>query len=207
MINLMQLFVRATGYLPQKAVFRTKLHYEDRRRQSRYIKGSAIIVSNHTAVYDYAQFLFVFMNRTLRYQMAEILFQKQPLGTFLKLMGGIQVDRGSTELGFMAASEQILKKGGVVGIFPEGRLPREGEVPPIDFKPGAAFLAMVSGAKVIPVYTDGNYFNKKRAHVVIGAPMYARDYYDENKSEKDNIALFTKALRDKIIELRGSLNG
>ncbi|MBQ3668953.1 MAG: 1-acyl-sn-glycerol-3-phosphate acyltransferase, partial [Clostridia bacterium] len=170
MINLMQLFVRATGYLPQKAVFRTKLHYEDRRRQSRYIKGSAIIVSNHTAVYDYAQFLFVFMNRTLRYQMAEILFQKQPLGTFLKLMGGIQVDRGSTELGFMAASEQILKKGGVVGIFPEGRLPREGEVPPIDFKPGAAFLAMVSGAKVIPVYTDGNYFNKKRAHVVIGAP-------------------------------------
>ena len=207
MINLMQLFVRATGYLPQKAVFRTKLHYEDRRRQRRCIKGSAIIVSNHTAVYDYAQFLFVFMNRTLRYQMAEILFQKQPLGTFLKLMGGIQVDRGSTELGFMAASEQILKKGGVVGIFPEGRLPREGEVPPIDFKPGAAFLAMVSGAKVIPVYTDGNYFNKKRAHVVIGAPMYARDYYDENKSEKDNIALFTKALRDKIIELRGSLNG
>ena len=207
MVNLMQLFVRATGYLPQKAVFRTKLHYEDRRRQRRYIKGSAIIVSNHTAVYDYAQFLFVFMNRTLRYQMAEILFQKQPLGTFLKLMGGIQVDRGSTELGFMAASEQILKKGGVVGIFPEGRLPREGEVPPIDFKPGAAFLAMVSGAKVIPVYTDGNYFNKKRAHVVIGAPMYARDYYDENKSEKDNIALFTRALRDKIIELRGSLNG
>ncbi|MBQ1685110.1 MAG: 1-acyl-sn-glycerol-3-phosphate acyltransferase, partial [Clostridia bacterium] len=107
--------------------FRTKVYYENKAVQSRRIRGSAILVSNHTAVYDYAVMLFVFFTRTLRYQMAEVLFRKKVLGPFLKNMGGILVDRDSTNYSFMSESARILEQGGVVGIFPEGRLPREGE--------------------------------------------------------------------------------
>ena len=46
------------------------------------------------------------------------------VGFFLKLMGGIYIDRNSGDLSFMGQSAAILQKGGVVGIFPEGRLPR-----------------------------------------------------------------------------------
>lgn len=198
----MNAFVKLTGWPAQLIVFRTKYYYEDKSVQSRRIKGPAIIVSNHTAVYDYACMLFVFFTRTLRYQMAELLFEKKLLGPFLKLLGGIYINRNATDLGFMSESETILKKGGVVGIFPEGRLPLESETPPIEFKPGAAYLALASGVKVIPVYTNGAYFSKKRAMIVIGKPIDPKLFDDRSRSDKENIERLTEAMRAKIIELR-----
>ena len=123
MIRFFNNFVKATGWPTQLICFRTKVYYENKAVQSRRIRGSAILVSNHTAVYDYAVMLFVFFTRTLRYQMAEVLFGKKVLGPFLKNMGGILVDRDSTNYSFMSESAKILEQGGVVGIFPEGRLP------------------------------------------------------------------------------------
>ncbi|MBR3298145.1 MAG: 1-acyl-sn-glycerol-3-phosphate acyltransferase [Clostridia bacterium] len=202
MIRFMNAFVKLTGWPAQLIVFRTKYYYEDKSVQSRRIKGPAIIVSNHTAVYDYACMLFVFFTRTLRYQMAELLFEKKLLGPFLKLLGGIYINRNATDLGFMSESESILKKGGVVGIFPEGRLPLESETPPIEFKPGAAYLALASGVKVIPVYTNGAYFSKQRAKVVIGKPIDPTLFDDRSRTDKENIERLTEAMRAKIIELR-----
>ena len=127
LIKFWNAFVKITAYPVQKAVFRTKVCYDDKRAQSRRIKGSAVIVSNHTSVWDYAVWLFVFFFRTLRAQMAEVLFEKKPLGLFLKMMGGVRVDRNSFDFGFVSRSQAILEKGGVVEIFPESRLPLKGE--------------------------------------------------------------------------------
>lgn len=202
MTGLMQGFVRATGWLPQKLIFRTKVFYENRTVQSRKIKGPAIIVSNHTAIYDFAAMLFVFPGRTLRYQMAEVLFRKKGLGLFLKAMGGIYIDRDSSDLGFMGKSMEILQRGGVVGIFPEGRLPRKGETPPLPFRPGAAFLALSSDVPVIPVWTDGKYFCRGRSHVVIGMPMNPAGFRQEDRTDRENIDAFAAAMREKVMELK-----
>ena len=201
MIALWNWFVKITGWLPQKLCFRTKVYYEDKKAQSRRIKGPAIIVSNHTSVYDYAVFLFVFFSRTLRYQMAEILFRKKGLGGFLRSLGGIEVNRETHDTSCMGKSASILQKGGVVGIFPESRLPKPDEAPPLEFKPGAALLALSLGVKIIPAYTDGCYFKKKRARVLIGKPIDVRELYDESLSERQNIDAITEKLRQKIIDL------
>lgn len=201
LISFFNWFVKITAWPAQKIVFRTRHIYEDRSLQSRSIKGPAIIISNHTSVFDYAALLFVFFGRTLRCQMAEVLFKKRLLGPFLRLLGGIRVDRDSRDFGFMAKSEEILRRGGVVGIFPEGRLPREGEERPLPFRPGAAYLALVSGVKIIPVYTNGRYFTRDRAKVVIGKPFYATDLTDENLSEKENIDLAAAGMRKRVMEL------
>ena len=206
MIKFWNWFVKITGWPAQLICFRTKVTYEDREKQGRRIRGSAIIVSNHTAVFDYAVFLFVFFGRTLRYQMAELLFDKEFLGPLLRRLGGIYVDRNGSNLGFMQQSIDILRKGGVVGVFPEGRLPLPGETPPIAFRPGAAFLALTTGAKVIPVYTNGSYFQKKRARVVIGAPIDPRAFADPNRTEKENIDLLTREMRQRIIRLGETLH-
>ena len=206
MIGAMQAFVRITGWLPQWCCFRTKVIYEDRQRQSRRIQGPAIIVSNHTSVFDYAVMLFVFPFRTLRYQMAEVLFRKPVLGPFLKMMGGLYVNRGGGNLSYMADSLQILRRGGVMGIFPEGRLPRPGETPPLPFQEGAAFLAWSAGVKVIPVYTNGSYFQRRRARVVIGTPMLPEDYAKPGQSERERLVSFSAAMREKIIAL-GEMTG
>ena len=193
--------MRVTAYPVQLPIFRTKVYYEDRRVQSRRIKGGAIVICNHTSVWDYAALMFVFFFRTLRAQMAEVLFEKQPLGLFLKMMGGVRVDRNVYDFGFVSQSQRILEKGGVVEIFPESRLPLKGEERPLPFKPSAAYLGLLSGAPMIPVFTNGAYFSKKRARVIIGKPLYARALTDDSLSEKENIARVSEALREKIISL------
>lgn len=206
MIAFFNAFTKITGWIAQKICFRTKIYYVDKAAQGRRIKGSAIIVSNHTSVFDYAVFLFVFWGRTLRYQMAEVLFGKKLLAFFLKCMGGIFVDRGSHDFECILKCEKILKKGGVVGIFPEGRIPNDGEERPLQFQVGAAQLALMTNAPIIPIYTNGSYFSKKRARVIIGKPIYAADLIDEQNDYKTNLQIVTSELRKNIIELGGSLS-
>lgn len=200
-IRFVNAFTKITAWPVQRLIFRTKILYEDRRVQGRRIKGSAIIISNHTSVYDYAVMLFVFFSRTLRYQMAEVLFEKKPLGYFLKGLGGIRVDRNNYDFSFLARSERILRNGGVVGIFPESRLARKGEERPLPFKPSAAYLALSADVPVIPVYTNGCYFSRHRAVVLIGKPMDIHVYTDRVSGEKEKIEALTTAMRDKIISL------
>ena len=194
-------FAKITGWPVQAAAFRTSVAYEDRSVQGRKVRGPAIIISNHTSVYDYAVWLFVFYSRTLRVPMAEILFEKQPLGIFLSMMGGIRIDRNSHSLSGLEKCSRILKKGGTVLMFPEGRLPREGETAPLEFRPGAASLALETGVPVIPVYTNGSYFNKKRARVAIGTPFFAEESADPALSDAENLAHVSSYMRDKVIAL------
>lgn len=205
MSRIFQSFVKVTGWIPQFCCFRTKIHYEDKTIQKRKIKGPAIIISNHTSVYDFAVMLYVFSSRYLRYLMAELLFKKKTLGGFLKGMGGIKVDRDNYNFSFLKKSLDILDAGGVIGVFPEGRLPRAGESRPIEFKPSAAYLAFLSEVPVIPVWTNGSYFSKKRAHVIIGKPIDVREIINENSSEKENIEKINRIFRERIIKLGDEL--
>lgn len=186
-------------------LFRTKVHYEDKKVQGRKIKGAAIIISNHTSVYDFAVMLFTFPFRTLRYLMAEVLFKKKRLSHFLRAMGGIMVDRDAYDFAFLEKCNDILKKKGVVGIFPESRLPKVGEERPLPFAPSAAYLALMSGVPVIPVFTNGSYFNKKRAHVIIGKPIDVQSVADGTLTEKENIEKVNGYLRQRIVELQNEL--
>ena len=134
--------------------------------------------------------------------MAEVLFNKNIfLKVFLKALGGIRVNRDLSDFSFIDKSKKVLDKGGVVGVFPESRLRKEGEDDLLDFKPSITYLALESGAKIVPVYTKGNYFAKGRSKIIIGKEIDVLDYIDTNKTDKENIDIITKILREKIKEL------
>ena len=204
MVRFWNWFAKITGWPVQFLCFRTRVYYEN-AACSRRIKGPAIIISNHTSVFDYAVYLFVFFSRTLRFQMAEVLYRKKLLGWFLRRMGGIYVDRDGFDFGFVTKSEDILRGGGVVGIFPESRIPKPGEERPLVFKTSAAYIALRSDAPVIPVVTNGSYFSKKRARVMIGEPINVRDLSDPGLGEKEDLKNVSAKLRERIIELEKKL--
>lgn len=206
MIRFFNWFTKITGWPIWKIVLRPKYYYEDKKSQSRKIKKSAILISNHTALFDYAVFLFTFFGRTLRYQMAEVLFGKKVLGWFLKNMGGIFVDRDSFNFSFIDKSVEVLQRGGVVGIFPESRLPKKGEMRPLPFKKSFVLIALQSNSPMIPIYTNGKYFCRERCRVIIGKPVFASDLEDKNKTEKENIDFIANYMRNRIIELGNLLN-
>ena len=199
-------FVKITGFIPQLLFFRLKVHYENKAVQNRYIKGSAIIASNHHTLIDFAVVLYTFWTRTLRCLMAEILYKKNVfLTTLIKALGGIRVNRDAHDFSFLEKSCEILRKGGVIEIYPEARIAGNNEPKPLPFKPSVIYLAMTSGAPIIPVYTNGKYFDKERARIIIGTPVYVKDWYDNSLDEKTNIDLMCKKLRERVIELGNEL--
>lgn len=200
-------FVKITGWIPQLFIFRTKVYYEDKKAQSRKIKGKAIVMSNHHTLMDFAVLMFVFPWRTLRCLMAEILYKKNFFMTaFITALGGIKVNRAAHDFSFLNKAEKILRKGGVVEIYPEARLAKPGEEKPLEFKPSVVYMALQSEAPIIPIYNDGKYFGKDRTRVIIGKPVYVQEWYDEQMSEKENLDAICKRLREKVIDLRNELN-
>ena len=206
MIAFFHWFVRITGFIPERLVFRTKVYYQDKAAQSRRIKGKAIVVCNHTSLFDFAVLLFLFPTRTLRALAAEVLYEKGAvMRLLLKCFGMVRVDRDAKDFSFLDRCARILDKGGVIEIYPESRLPRAGEARPLPFKPSAVYLALETDTPIIPVYTTGKLFCKERNRVIIGAPLNLRDMADESLTPAQNTENLTEQLRGTIIELQKQL--
>ncbi len=202
MITLFQWMVKITGWLPQLLLFRIRVHYEDRSVQDKRIRGKAIVICNHTDLMDFAVLMFVFWRRTLRCAVAELMYEKNFVMSFLLHgLGTVKVDRTGHDFSFLGKCRKILDRGGVVEIFPESRLPDPGDRIPLPFKPSAVYLALETGAPIIPVYNSGEHFANKPLHVIIGTPIDVRALYDDSLSEKQNIEQITEYLRGKVIEL------
>jgi 1-acyl-sn-glycerol-3-phosphate acyltransferase len=136
--------------------------------------------------------------------MAEVLFNKgKAFAKFLHLIGGIRVDRDDKNFGFISDSIEVLDNGGTLGIFPQGRLPVAGK--PFPFTVSTAFIATHADAPIVPVFTDGNYGIKKRAHVVIGEAFYLNDYIKEGLSEDEQLKHLTEVLEEKVYELKNEI--
>ena len=199
---LFQWFMRITGFLPQLFIFRTKTSYEDKAVQGRRIRGKAIVVSNHRALLDFGVLLFTFPLRTMRCAAAELLYHKNPFMTLLiTLLGCVRVEREQCDFSFLDRLKSILERGGVVEIFPESRLPNKQDHCPLEFKPSYVYLALETGAPIIPFYHNGCALRSEPLHVVIGKPIDALALYDSSLSEKENVARINDYVRSKIIEL------
>ncbi len=206
MFFLFHWLVKITGWLPYCLILRPKISYENKAIQSRRIKGRAIVVSNHHSVWDVAVAMFTFPSRTLRCAVAELMYRKNILMTFfLHMLGTVKVDRTSHDFSFLSDCGKILDHGGVVEIYPESRLPFKHEKTPLEFKPSAVYLALQTGAPIIPICNNGRYFVKQRIRVHIGCPIDARKMYREELSEKENVANITAYVRGKIIEFQKQL--
>ena len=202
LISLFTWIVKITGWLPKHIFLRNKIYYEDKNMQSRKIKGSAIVVANHNSVMDFAVMMYTFPFKTLRCVVAEVLYQKNFIfSIFLRMMGTVRVDRSNHDFEFIEKCSSILSKGGTVEIYPESRLPKKGEERPLPFAPSTVYLALETGAPIIPVYNARKGISPKGSSMIIGKPINLRDFYDEQLDEKQNIENLNKMLRGKIIEL------
>lgn len=195
LVNLSVGFAKLTGWLPALLFFLPKVRLEEGAQ--RRLPKNCILVSNHTALIDFALYLLVFPLRTLRFPMAEVLFRKGKAMSFLLYaLGGIRVDREGKDFGFVPQCLEVLEQGGTLGIFPQGRLPVNGK--PFPFTVSTAFIARQADVPVVPVYTHGGYGFGKRARVVIGKPVYMKDHCRDGLSQDEQLRCFTDMLEKKI---------
>lgn len=112
--------------------------------------GPVIVASNHIGFFD-GPLLAIFAPRPV-HALTKIEMFQGFLGRFLRWAGQIPLDRLRTDPGAVRASLRVLREGRVLGIFPEGA---RGGGEFARFQSGAAYLAMVSGAPVVPVIFIG----------------------------------------------------
>ena len=108
--------------------------------------GPVILAANHLGYLDGPALVAFTQRRTFTVAKTE-LFQGA-LGRLLTYVGQIPVDRHEPDTRAIRRAVQVLRAGQVLALFPEGRR-TGGEVN--HARGGAAYLALVTGAPVVPV--------------------------------------------------------
>ena len=112
--------------------------------------GPAVLASNHDSLLD-IPCLVVACPRPVWFMAKVELFRARAASTFFHRLGGFPVRRTANDLRAVRTALDVLRRGRVLGMYPEGT--RASFLQP--FLPGAAWLALVTGAPLIPVGVSG----------------------------------------------------
>jgi 1-acyl-sn-glycerol-3-phosphate acyltransferase len=120
--------------------------------------GGVIIVPNHVSHFDplvVAHYIYG-SGRWPRFLGKASLWRVPLIGPFLRKVQQIPVERGSVDaVKSLDVLVDALRQGGAVVIYPEGTTTRSPDLWPMRGKTGAARLALVTGAPVVPVANWG----------------------------------------------------
>ncbi|MBV8957509.1 MAG: HAD-IB family hydrolase [Actinobacteria bacterium] len=117
--------------------------------------GPAIVVANHRSYFDTVALGLTVMKagRAPRFLGKKEVFDAPVVGPMAKALGGIRVDRGTGSDEPLREAARALDAGEIVALMPQGTIPRGREFfePQLKGRTGAARLAAMTGAPVIPV--------------------------------------------------------
>lgn len=160
--------------------------------------GPVVVAGNHVGFVD-GPLMAIFAPRPVHALTKEEMFSG-PLGAFLRRSGQIPLDRLHTDPRAVRTALRVLRDGHAVGVFPEGsRGAGDLEI----FHTGAAYLALVTGAPVVPLTFLGTREpggsssslppRGARIDIVVGEPM-AVDAVSWPRT-RDHVRLTSAALR------------
>jgi 1-acyl-sn-glycerol-3-phosphate acyltransferase len=120
--------------------------------------GGVIIVPNHVSHFDplvVAHYLYK-ADRWPRFLGKASLWRVPVVGAFLRKALQIPVERGSVEaVKSLDTLVDAVNEGGAVVIYPEGTTTKQPDLWPMRGKTGAARLALLTGAPVVPLANWG----------------------------------------------------
>lgn len=133
-----------------------------------FIRGKAIFVCNHMSMAD--PIVLAMVSPRLIHFMAKSELFKSPVGNVLfRLFLAFPVNRKQSDMASLKNAIRVLEKGKVFGIFPEGKRAVTDEMDV--FEKGAAFLAIRSGAPVVPIYICRDTYKKMHLRMAVGKPI------------------------------------
>ena len=185
-------FVRSVTALVLRTAYR--IAYRVKIKGQVPQEGAYILCCNHINYLDAAA-LVLFNRRKLYFVAKEDLFTHGILMWLGHLFDAIPIKRDMQDIEAMKRCLKVLKNGELLGIFPEGT--RKGMEKNLKAKNGAAFMAIKSKTKVIPVGIHGTFKPFSKVYVNYGEPIDLSGYTKENiddatKLIMDNIVMLTK---------------
>ena len=176
------------------------------------IKESSLILAvNHVSYLD-PIVLGVAVRRQIHFIAKKEIFNIPILGFIIRSLGAIPVDRKKANPVSIKKSFLVLKKGNILGIFPEGARSMNGEL--LEFNIGLIKIALKTKSPIIPVGINGtfsiyppkakfpNFFKRKNIYINFGEPIYLDNTRAKDiKYQKESLLL----IKEKIKELANSI--
>jgi 1-acyl-sn-glycerol-3-phosphate acyltransferase len=116
-------------------------------------EGPVLIVANHSSVLD-PPLVGGMCPRQLTFLAKAELFRIPGFGGLIRRLGARPLRREGADPSALRTARRVLAEGKALLVFPEGTRGEEGRLR--EAKPGAALLAVQSGATVVPVYVSGS---------------------------------------------------
>lgn len=136
------------------ALFRVWFSFDCEGEENIPAEGPAVVAANHPSYLD-PVLLSVRAKRPIRFMAWEALFNVPVLGALMRAFGAFPVDvRPGHGREAFARAKELIEKGEVVGLFPEGKRSRTGWMEPA-LREGAARLAWETGAPLVPATIAG----------------------------------------------------
>lgn len=156
-----------------------------------------IICANHLNMWD-AVGLVTATKRRILFIAKEDLFNNGFLNWIAHVFDVIPIKRGMRDMEAMKRCLGALKEEKAVGLFPEGT--RRGLEKGAKVQNGAAYMALKTKVKVVPVGIQGTFKPFTKVTLNYGKPI---DYtkYDSKNPEKEDLEQATKEIMDNIIML------
>jgi len=115
-------------------------------------EGAVLIVANHSSVLD-PPIVGGMCPRQLTFLAKAELFRVPGFGWLIRRLGAQPLRREGADPSALRMARRVLAEGKALLVFPEGTRGEEGFLR--EAKPGAALLAVQSGATVVPAYVRG----------------------------------------------------
>lgn len=180
-----------------KAFYKIVFRLETKNMDNIPKNEPVILCANHLNIFDGVG-IVVFTNKPVRFIAKYEIFENRFANWILHLFDAIPVRRGMRDLESMKICMKALKQGDSLGIFPEGT--RKGLAKGTKVKNGAAFMALKTNTKVVPVGIQGSFKLFTKVILNYGKPIDFSKYNSENP-EKDKLDQATKEIMDNIIML------
>jgi 1-acyl-sn-glycerol-3-phosphate acyltransferase len=162
--------------------------------------GPVILCSNHKSNFDPIIYGLV-VDRTMNFMAKAELFKIPGLNLLVKSLGAFPVHRGLGDREALRLANEVLEKGNVLSLFPEGHRLKKGEVPQ-RFKSGAARFAFQNKAPIVPMalVSKGKVRLFKQTIVKVGKPITFEElgFTDGNDSELKRVS---EEIRTRVMEL------
>ena len=203
-------------YVIERVYCGLMFHWRANRRSPLPETGPAIVIANHRSPVDP---LLVWMNhhfgwdssrlRIVSFIMAREYYKTRGLQWLCRAVRSIPIERSGRDMEGARAALKVLEDGGLLGLFPEGRINRGDEL--LEGDTGVAWLALRSRAPVYPVFIHGAprgrtmvacFLTSSRVRVCYGEPVDLSPYYERRKSQ-ELLREVTDLLMQKLAETGG----
>jgi 1-acyl-sn-glycerol-3-phosphate acyltransferase len=196
------------------ALMRLLFRLEGRGAEHIPARGPVLMVANHSSLLD-PPLVGCVSPRQLSFMAKAELFRVPLFGGLIQRLNARPVRREGADAGALRTALRILQDGGVLLMFPEGTRGPEGTLR--EPKPGAAMLAVMSGAPVVPVFIEGSgrawprgrkFLRPAKVRVTFGPPqIFERRATDGRKRDYETISRQMMAAIDRLAGEGAGLDG